>query len=487
MTATWRTREELVHQVVILAEQGVSRRALTRALGVSRNTVRALLREHARSRAEPHTALAAAPARAPRASPLDAHLPRIVALLGQYEDITAQRIFEVLREEGFAGGYTAVKKRVRRLRPAPAPKPSLITPSYGPGEMAENDWSPWEVTYTSGRKEKVQGFSYVLVFSKRKHIDVYRQSDLFALMDGHVGAFDRLGGAARECKYDSQKPVVLRWEGHQPIYNPRMLAFATHYGFRPVAVRRGHPNDKPRVERSFWEVERSFFNGRSFTDFDDLRGQMRRWLDTIVDHRRRHGTTPLERFPEERDHLVLRPRHDYDTARVAYRTCSIDGFVSWDGNHYAVPYDHVTDLLPRARHPARALRLRRRPALHRPARAGPQGRRQEDRPYRHPPAPFAKEPARSRPAPRRLRADGPARGDFLPPHERWTAPSLGASGAPDLALARAFRHRRSRRSARSRRLLWRPRGPSRRAHRRGTREPTHARRVRRRADGQASR
>jgi orotate phosphoribosyltransferase-like protein len=78
MTATWRTREELVHQVVILAEQGVSRRALTRALGVSRNTVRALLREHARSRAEPHTALAAAPARAPRASPLDAHLPRIV-------------------------------------------------------------------------------------------------------------------------------------------------------------------------------------------------------------------------------------------------------------------------------------------------------------------------------------------------------------------------------------------------------------------------
>lgn len=346
MTATWRTREELVHQVVILAEQGVSRRALTRALGVSRNTVRALLREHARSRAEPHTALSAAPARAPRASPLDAHLPRIVALLGQYEDITAQRIFEVLREEGFAGGYTAVKKRVRRLRPAPAPKPSLITPSYGPGEMAENDWSPWEVTYTSGRKEKVQGFSYVLVFSKRKHIDVYRQSDLFALMDGHVGAFDRLGGAARECKYDSQKPVVLRWEGHQPIYNPRMLAFATHYGFRPVAVRRGHPNDKPRVERSFWEVERSFFNGRSFTDFDDLRGQMRRWLDTIVDHRRRHGTTPLERFPEERDHLVLRPRHDYDTARVAYRTCSIDGFVSWDGNHYAVPYDHVTDLLP---------------------------------------------------------------------------------------------------------------------------------------------
>jgi len=40
------------------------------------------------------------------------------------------------------------------------------------------------------------------------------------------------------------------------------------------------------------------------------------------------------------------PRHPYDTARVVYRVCSIDGFVAWDGNHYAVPYDHVTDILP---------------------------------------------------------------------------------------------------------------------------------------------
>jgi len=31
---------------------------------------------------------------------------------------------------------------------------------------------------------------------------------------------------------------------------------------------------------------------------------------------------------------------------VLYRVCSIDGFVSVDGNRYAVPYDHVTDILP---------------------------------------------------------------------------------------------------------------------------------------------
>jgi hypothetical protein len=65
-----------------------------------------------------------------------------------------------------------------------------------------------------------------------------------------------------------------------------------------------------------------------------------------VDQRRRHGETPLDRFAREREHLVPLPRHPYDTARVVYRICSIDGFVAWEGNAYAVPYDHVTDILP---------------------------------------------------------------------------------------------------------------------------------------------
>jgi transposase len=38
MTARWRTREELEHQVAILTTQGMSRHAIARALGVSRST-----------------------------------------------------------------------------------------------------------------------------------------------------------------------------------------------------------------------------------------------------------------------------------------------------------------------------------------------------------------------------------------------------------------------------------------------------------------
>ena len=345
MTARWRTREELDHQVVVLSKQAMSRHAIARALGVSRNTVRKILRAHDHQRDQGHTAIATPTARVPRATKLDAHRARIEELLARYPDITAQRVWEILTDDGFRGGYTGVKKHMRRVRPAPKPTPSLEAPVFGPGEMAESDWSPYELTYTDRRTEVVQLFAYVLVFSKRKFFDVFATVDLFALMDGHERAFTRFGGYAGACKYDSQKPVVLRWEGTQPIYNPRYLAFAAHYGIRPAAVR-GMPNAKPRVERGFWEHERSFLNGRSFRDRDDFRTQLVDWMDRVVDPRKRYGTSALDRFREEAPHLRPLPTHAYDTARVVYRLCSIDGYVEWQGNRYAVPYDHVTDFLP---------------------------------------------------------------------------------------------------------------------------------------------
>lgn len=347
MTATWRSRDELVHQVVTLARQKVSRRAIAKTLSISRNTVKKILRKHDAQRQDVHSALVDPSRRAgtPRASKLDGFRERIAQLFEQYPDITAQRVFERLRDEGFGGSYTAVKVYVRRERPKPKPAPSLEAPVFGPGKMAESDWSPYLITYTTGLRELIQLFSYVLTHSRRKFYEAFLANDLHALMDGHEHAFTRFGGCAESCKYDSQKAVVLRWEGTQPIYNLRFLAFATHYEFRPAAVR-GDPNAKPRVERSFWEHERSFLNGRSFRDFADFKLQLADWLDRIVDQRRRHGTTALERFALEAPHLVRLPAHPYDTARVAYRLCSIDGYVDWQANRYAVPYDHVTDFLP---------------------------------------------------------------------------------------------------------------------------------------------
>lgn len=337
----------LVHAVVQLDKQGMKRRAIARALHVSRNTVRRILSEHLAARSTAHSAL---PLRRTlsRPSKLDPFREQIDALFKTYPDITAQRVFEILREKGFAGGYTGVKDLVRRIRPRPAPTPSLQTPPRVPAETAECDWSPYEVSFTNGPKLTLQAFGYTLRYSTRKYFGFHEGNGLHPLMDGHVHAFARFGGVAHRCRYDSQKPVLLRWEGGQPIYNPRFIDFATYYEFQPVAFL-GDPNKKPRVERSFYELTLSFFRGRSFRDRDDLHGQLTHWMDTIADLRplkRLKHRTRLELFAEEQPLLRPLPRHAYDTARVLYRLCDIEGFIAWEGNRYSLPYDHVTELLP---------------------------------------------------------------------------------------------------------------------------------------------
>lgn len=42
------------------------------------------------------------------------------------------------------------------------------------------------------------------------------------------------------------KVVVTGYDDDEPVYNPRFLGFAAHYGFRPVACRprRAKPREK---------------------------------------------------------------------------------------------------------------------------------------------------------------------------------------------------------------------------------------------------
>jgi len=346
---SWSSRAELEHHIVLWIGRGRSQRQMARAFGVSRGLVQRLLRAHAKTVGEPHSALPEPRPIVPRGSKLDAYQERIGELLALYPAITAQRIFEELHAAGYDGGYSILKARVGRLRPPKAPEPSLVRPVFGPGEMAEQDWSSYRVDFADG-PHRVHGFMLPLSYSRHRHADFFESEDLFALLEAHRRAFESFEGVPARIRYDNQKAVVARREGPDVIYQPRLLAFATHYGFEPVAVRPGRPNDKAFVERDLWDLERSFLCGRRFRDLADMRAQVERWLREVVDVRR-HPKMRDRRIVEvfeaqEKPALRPLPRHPFDTARVVYRLCSIEGFVHWEGNRYSVPYEHVTALLP---------------------------------------------------------------------------------------------------------------------------------------------
>jgi len=216
------------------------------------------------------------------------------------------------------------------------------------GQMAKCDWSEYPLSFTHAPPMKLQAFGYALRWSTRKYFGFQESNGLHPLMNDHRCAFERFHGAAQACTYDSQKPVVLRWEGNWPILNPRFVDFATHYEFGVVAVRHA-PNRKSCVARSFWELVRSFFNGRIFRDLDGLKAQLVQWMDTVADLRpikRMKRRTRMDLFAQEEPLLRPLPCHPFDTARVLYKLCDIAGFIAWEGNWYSLPYKYVTEILP---------------------------------------------------------------------------------------------------------------------------------------------
>ncbi len=344
------SREEFEQRLVIMhTQEGWKIRALVRHFGVGRNTVRQILREHEKRRDQGHDILLKdSPSRkAVRASKVDIHEKRIKQLLEKYPLITGQRIFEEICKDGYGGGISILRDRLRLLRPTPKKAP-VIRFETDPGVQGQMDWSPYTIKFLRTGKAAVQCFSYILGFSRRHYIDFTTRRDFFTLIRRHLDAFAHFGGTPSQCLYDSEKTVVLRWEAGRPLINPAFAAFATHYRIRLVICQRGRAETKGKIERPFQYVEGNLLCGREFHDLDDLRACARWWLREKSDLHL-HETTgrpPLELFIEkEQSALTPLPLHPYDCAEVALRVCDIEGYIEFETNRYPVPYEHVADIL----------------------------------------------------------------------------------------------------------------------------------------------
>jgi len=102
------------------------------------------------------------------------------------------------------------------------------------------------------------------------------------------------------------------------------------------------------VERPFFYVETSLFNGRTFTSLDHLNETTAWWLAQVADVRelRALGQTPLQLHQEELPHLIPLPAQAFDVAPVVYRTVTVEGVVTYGQNGYSVPWRYIGNVLP---------------------------------------------------------------------------------------------------------------------------------------------
>jgi hypothetical protein len=210
------------------------------------------------------------------------------------------------------------------------------------------DYSTYTLPFTREGPRRVHLFSYVLGYSRRQYLRFVESQDFATTVREHVRAFTHLGGVAATCLYDNMKVVVTRYDGDEPVYNTRFLAFATYYGYRPWACRPRRGQTKGKVERPFDYVEKNLLNGRTFSSLEHLNEVTQWWLEHVADARTHRETkqSPRDRHQLELPYLITLPAQAYDTAEVVYRCVNGEGLIVYCQNYYSVPDRYLGLMLP---------------------------------------------------------------------------------------------------------------------------------------------
>src|SRR6266581_2449875 len=323
-------------------EKKLSFRQIARELKLNWKTVRKWARRESFQKA-------AAPK---RPSKLDPFKGEIVRLLERH-DYSAQQIFQQLKESGYPGRYSILKRFVRQVRPKS--KPAFLTLRFQPGECAQVDWGCAGSVPVGGTRRRLSFFVMVLAFSRKMYLEFTLAETLEHFLSCHQHAFEYFGGVVRQVWVDNCKVAVLSRAAGSLVLNPRYLDFANHYGFQIRACGLGQPQEKGRVENGVGYVKKNFLNGLELSDFQIVNPAARDWLDTVANVRV-HGQThkaPQELFAQER----LRPLHPlaYEAAVVETVRVNSQFRIKADGNRYSVPCQYASSQLTLKRFPDRLL------------------------------------------------------------------------------------------------------------------------------------
>lgn len=311
-----------------LRAQGKSIHEIARLTGHSRNTVRKYLKLRDLPQPKP---------RPPRKSKLEPFKPHILGWL-QEGIYNCEVLLEKLRAIGFTGGKTIVKDFVKALRPPRLPK-AVMRFETAPGEQAQVDWGVCKYRDPEGHERHVNAFVMTLGYSRDQYVEFVNRADISTFLRCFVHALEYFGGVPRVILFDNMKTVKIGMDASgRPIWHPLFADFALAAGFQPRVCRPRRAQTKGKVENGIRFLKGNFWPGRRFTDLEDLNRQVRAWCEKVS--RRIHGTTgrrPCDMRTEERLQPLPAPAV-LASYLVETRPVSRDGFVSYDGCRYGVPW-----------------------------------------------------------------------------------------------------------------------------------------------------
>jgi transposase len=301
---------------------GRSQRAVAKEFGLSRDTVRKMLRY-----AVPPGYQRQQPIKRPKLGPWQGVIDAILEDDKQRpakQRHTAKRIFDRLREEHqFTGGYTIVKDYVRGelLRS----REMFIPLTHAPGE-AQADFGE-ALVVTAGLEQKAHYLAMDLPHSDDCFVAAFPAETTEAFLEGHVLAFTYFCAVPTRILYDNTKIAVARILGGDQRQRTRAFSeLASYYLFADKFGRPAKGSDKGKVEGIVGYSRRNFMVPiPRANSWEELNAHLAERCRNRRERRLRgHKETIGERFERDRAAMLPLPAAPYEACeKISARVSSL--------------------------------------------------------------------------------------------------------------------------------------------------------------------
>jgi transposase len=272
--------------------------------------------------------------------------PFQAVILGKLDiGLSGQRIYQdLVAEHGYSGSYYSVRRFVTQLgqtRELPFRRMECA-----PGEEAQVDFGTGiPITQPDGRRRRTHVLRVVLSHSRKAYSETVDRQTTDNFIRCLENAFWHFGGAPQRVVLDNLRAAVHKADWFDPELNPKVQAFAAHYGVVMLPTKPYTPRHKGKVERGVDYVQENGLKGHTFTSLAAENQHLLAWEQGVADTRL-HGTTRQQvgKLFREVEQACLQP---LPLARFPFfhesqRSVHRDGHVEVAKAYYSVPPEYLS-------------------------------------------------------------------------------------------------------------------------------------------------
>jgi len=253
---------------------------------------------------------------------------------------TATRIFERLqKEKGFTGGYSSVKRYVRRKREQMKKYRESFLPLAHPPGSSQTDFGDFK--YYDGNGNACEGHALILSFPNANTgwMQVFPSENQECLLEGLKRIFYHIGGVPPKIRCDNMTTAVAQvLKGTERIITDGFYRFMLHHRFHADFCNPAKGNEKGNVENKVGYTRRNMLVPVPvITDFEAFNAELLQLCNE--DHRREHyvqGTLISELWESEKKHLLTLPEYEYEVFRYDSLRVHKSGFIIAEPAKYSV-------------------------------------------------------------------------------------------------------------------------------------------------------